>query len=331
MTMAALIGGVGFAAPVAAEPPISDAERLLSVIKSVAPESLDNAAFTKSTVDQAATYASELTAIKVPRSATEPLRLSGLNRDLEISLPFAEQTSEATIGRDGIAAFDHNNGSTTVPIVQRDGSLQVLTVIDAAKAPTRYDYEISVPMGGSMELLENGAVLITDSSRNFRGVIAPPWAKDVRGTALPTRYEIAGNTLTQIVEHTSATEYPVVADPWMGIQLFTNFWQGQWRGQPTYNGTVTPGGNLILGGGGGVGGYVAGGIIFRANGWDEWKSRFGASAMTNYATIGQQYNCHVMAGQIGLIFTGPYNLERAQTSFPNWGPTAWSHHCNWTP
>jgi len=30
--------------------------------------------------------------------------------------------------------------------------------------------------------------------------------------------------------------------------------------------------------------------------------------------IGTQ--CHVMAGQLGLLFTGPYNLERTQTNLP---------------
>lgn len=179
-----------------------------------------------------------------------------------------------------------------------------------------------------MELLKNGAVLITDSTGSFMGVIAPPWAKDATGKSLPTNYEIAGSTVTQVVEHTSATEYPVVADPWMGIQLFTSFWRGSWRGDWTYNATVTAGGNAVLGGGGGVGGYVAGGIVFRANGWDEWKSYFGSNAMTNKATIGQQYNCHVMAGQMGLLFTGPYNIERAQPNYANWGPTAVWHHCN---
>lgn len=329
VTVAALVAGVGFAAPAAAEDPGVEAEQLLSVIESVAPDVLENTASTESTVDDAATYSSELTTVEVPRSADEALSLSGLNRDLQISLPFAEQASDAIITDDGITSFDNNNGSTTVPIVHEDGSLQLLTVIEGPDAPTRYDYEISVPKGGSMDLLESGAVLITDASGNFVGAIVPPWAKDATGKSLPTEYEVNGTTVTQVVEHAQGTKYPVVADPWLGIQLFKFWWTGSWRGDITYNATVTDAGAVVLGGGGGVGGYVAGGIVFRANGWAEWTSRW--PAITNKATLGQQFNCHVMAGQIGLLFTGPYNLERAQTNLPSWGNSVFSHHCNWTP
>lgn len=179
-----------------------------------------------------------------------------------------------------------------------------------------------------MELLENGSVLITDSSDNFVGAVSPPWAKDAVGTLLPTHYEIEGETLTQVVEHAAGISYPVVADPWLGVRLFYNFYRSNWRGDYTYNGTVTAVGSAILGGGGGVGGYLAGGIVFRDSGWAEWKALW--PAITNKATLRQQYDCHVMAGQIGLLFTGPFNLERAQTNLPSWGNNVYSHHCNWT-
>ncbi|WP_315636676.1 MULTISPECIES: hypothetical protein [Microbacterium] len=47
------------------------------------------------------------------------------------------------------------------------------------------------------------------------GGFFPAWAKDAAGNDVPTHYELAGNTLTQVVEHEELTEgqYPVVADP----------------------------------------------------------------------------------------------------------------------
>lgn len=42
--------------------------------------------------------------------------------------------------------------------------------------------------------------------------IAPPWAKDANGKALPTKYRIERNTLTQTVDTAGAT-FPIVADP----------------------------------------------------------------------------------------------------------------------
>lgn len=44
------------------------------------------------------------------------------------------------------------------------------------------------------------------------GSIAAPWAVDASGNAVPTSFEVAGNTVTQVVEHAGAV-YPVTADP----------------------------------------------------------------------------------------------------------------------
>jgi hypothetical protein len=324
-----LLAGPAFAGSATAEEPSSDLDQLLSVIDSVAPESLESVAATESTVDEAVTYSTELTTVEVPRAADEVTTLGGLKHDLQISLPFAEQASDGVVGDDGITVFDNLNSSVTVPIVHEDGSLQILTVIEAAGAPTRYDYNISVPTGGSMQMLENGGVLVTDTGGHFVGAIAPAWAKDASGNSLPTRYEIDGETLTQIIEHTAATEYPVVADPWLGVRLFNSILRGTWRGDYTYNATMTTAGIVILSGGGSVGGYLAGQAVFRGDGWTEWVTSW--PAITNKPTLQQQYNCHVLGGAAALPFTGAYNLERAQTNRPNWPLDVSSHHCNWTP
>jgi hypothetical protein len=82
----------------------------------------------------------------------------------------------------------NDKGSATVLVVREEGSVQIFTVIEEA--------------------------------------IVPPWAKDATGQSLPTHYEIKGQTRTQIVDHLAATEYPVVEDAWLGIQLFTNLTRG---------------------------------------------------------------------------------------------------------
>lgn len=65
--------------------------------------------------------------------------------------------------------------------------------------------------GTQLLLLDNGSVSVSDGE-NFLGGIDVPWAVDADGRSLPTRYEISGSTLTQIVDTTGAT-FPVVADP----------------------------------------------------------------------------------------------------------------------
>lgn len=53
-------------------------------------------------------------------------------------------------------------------------------------------------------------------------------AVDANGAAVPTRYEIDGTTLTQVVETDARTAYPVVADPscwwwvWTGTACAAN-------------------------------------------------------------------------------------------------------------
>ena len=49
------------------------------------------------------------------------------------------------------------------------------------------------------------------------GVFDVPWAYDAAGLIVPTRYEIDGSTLTQVVEHSSSFAYQVVANPPSGV------------------------------------------------------------------------------------------------------------------
>ena len=45
------------------------------------------------------------------------------------------------------------------------------------------------------------------------GTFQTPWAKDASGALVPTHYIVQGSTLIQQVDVTSATTFPVVADP----------------------------------------------------------------------------------------------------------------------
>jgi len=316
------------AAPAAAQATESPADNRIEAIAAVVPEGVTGDELVSVDSDSL-NYSANDAVVEVPRSIDENATLTTSERSVQVALPFSDQAAEAAVTSDGIAVFDNENLSATVPTVHDDGSLQIFTVIDGPQAPTRYEYDITTAAGSTLTLVEGGGVVITDSVGNFAGAVTPPWAKDADGHALPTHYEVAGSTLTQVVDHSAATSYPVVADPWLGIQLFTGFTSAaRWKGDIVYQASVTGAGSLVLGGGGGVGGYLAGGAVFRSNGWAEWTSRW--PAITNKATLKQQYDCHVMAGNLGLFATGPYNLERAQSNFANWGPTVVSHHCNWT-
>jgi hypothetical protein len=329
---------LGLAVPAHAEDePSSD---VVSVLSDITSESTSPITDVLENVAQVATDSVGDTAIdadiggvniSVPTDPSDPVSLeSSTGNVITIELPFADVAAKAEVVAEGVVSYDNNNSSITAPVVKDDGSLQVTTIIQDASAPTEYAYELTIPQGATASLADDGNVVFLGFDGTFVGGVTPAWAKDANGVSVPTHYVVVGTTLTQVVEHTGGDfAYPVVADPWLWTQLFNSFYRGSWHGDYTYNGTVTLGGAIILSGGGGIGGHALGVTVFLTAGWDEWKAKW--AAITNKSTLRQQYECHVVGGIYTLPFTGPYNLERAQTNRPNWPVDVVRHHCNWTP
>lgn len=264
--------------------------------------------------------------LTLPSDTSTPVTIQGEDTTLEFTLPASEASAAAEVVGSDSVAYDNNDGSYTVPIVGDTGDLQVNTVVSSADAPTTYDYTFEFPAGFTSH--ENdGALVFLSAESELLLMMAPPWAKDANGADVPTHYELNGTTVTQVVEHDDNYAYPIVADPWLGIQLFGGFYQGTWNGDKTYNATVTPQAVLALGLGGGVIGEVLFRAVMNDSGWKEWTKKW--PAVTNKSTIKQQFACHVQAGIIGLPFTGTYNLERARVNRSDWMSHVWSHRCNW--
>lgn len=319
---------LGLAVPVAASADDGADEEALEAVDAVAPDVLADAADILSATSAAIEYAAGGTVVEVPLSPDVASTMSLDGIEVAVSLPFGDVAQDGELVDDGVVVVDNGNSSATVPVARQDGGLQILTVIEGPEAPTRYDYRLTLEGGGSAAMREDGAIFLADGEGAFAGVIAPAWAKDANGVVVRTWYEIEGTIITQVVEHDASTAYPVVADPWMGIQLFSGSRQGRWRGAPTYNASVTVAGLLVLSGGGaGIGNYLIGQQIFRTNGFDEWASRW--SDMRVYGTLRSQFDCHVAAGAIGVRWTGEYNLERATPNRYPWPAGVLQHHCNW--
>ncbi|MFT3876539.1 MAG: hypothetical protein QM708_08980 [Propioniciclava sp.] len=226
-----------------------------------------------------------------------------------------------------------DSGATTVPILRNDGSLQINTVIETASAPQRYSYDLQLPTGGKATL-EGGIVIITNAAGEFLSAVAPAWAKDAQGRSVPTHYELDGATLTQVVEHSAAVSYPVVADPWFGIWLFDGFrraWHTRERGYK-YTAALTPWGWAVYTG---VAtplpapaiGVVYGNRMVRWHGWNEWKQRM--LGQSPPATMEQQYACHVVGGYNVWKAGLHWDLETWRPSKPDWLGNMVGHGCNW--
>lgn len=226
---------------------------------------------------------------------------------------------EAVISDDGTAVWTSDAGYSTAPLPQSDGSVQIITVIERADAPENYTFVLN--LDGGLTLVPDvgsGAVQILDVAGEYAGSVAPPWAYDASGDPVPTHFEINGNELVQIVNHSADDfDYPITADPYLGRQLF------QWISVDHYNNDIRV--NLQPT----DFGRRSAPWVMTGAGWSE-ATNWGGSVpgyLNSKATLRQQFDCHAF----GNAAAGVWNLERFR---PNrtvdwtWGVV--QHHCNWT-
>lgn len=91
--------------------------------------------------------------------------------------------------------------------------VQTLIEIPDMQSPTEFDFTIDAPPGSTLEKQVDGSIFILDGSGLPTALIDVPWAVDADGVAVPTSFRVAGNTVTQTIETSSDTAFPVVADP----------------------------------------------------------------------------------------------------------------------
>lgn len=141
---------------------------------------------------------------------------TGREQILELTLP--GDSAQAT-------AFDNlefgvtaGSGYTTAIEDSGSGTFRALVEIKSADAPTTYAF--SLGDGTEAVPLEDGGISVRDAAGHLLGIFEPAWAVDARGDAIPTWYEVRGATLIQHIGFTSATAFPVVADPFWIPALF---------------------------------------------------------------------------------------------------------------
>lgn len=173
---------------------------------------------TTSDSDSAIKAATAGTTVDIPKDASDGVSIGatdGSKPVIDISLPNASSAKDATTVAPGTVAYAGNNGSAEAVQATEDGGVRMLTVIDNPNAPTSYDYKVTVPNGGHIELATDGSALILDNTGQVLAGVASPWAKDAKGTPIQTYFTTDGQTLTQHVLHNvKGVVYPVTADPW---------------------------------------------------------------------------------------------------------------------
>jgi hypothetical protein len=291
---------VGAASPAMAADPIDDLSTL-EIVESATPgtENADVLAVQESanTEDYFADIPERDTVITIPGDASAGVALDQGGDVVTVGLPNASEAARGIADADGLVHFDNTDGSTTVPLVREDGVVQITTLIETASAPTVYEYPITVADGGQLVDAGGGFFAVLDEAGQPAAMIDPAWAKDANGRDVPTRYEQQGNTLVQVVEHSSDFAYPVVADPAVRGNLITNV-KLSWSSYGTTVG-VTP-----------RSGWA---ITPFSNWWAEYK--LWVSAQYEGNKFYNQLRCHVDIAP----FKSPWNLDawRPDVSYSN--------------
>lgn len=152
--------------------------------------------------------------VDIPADASQGVGLTAGDFSLKIGLPDADEASTAARASGGATAYP-SEGDSANAVVPVRGGVQLLSVIESQDAAETYSYPLTLPAGHLLESTADGGAQVVDERGTVKVLFEPAWAKDAAGVSVPTHYEVEGSTLTQVVEHRSASDisYPVVADP----------------------------------------------------------------------------------------------------------------------
>lgn len=140
--------------------------------------------------------------------------------------------TRALVGDDSVngkRAASSEMGINYVTLVSDDG-FSVLIEVASVNSGSEFAFDIGLPDGASLILTDEGSVDVLGDDRYTIGSFESPWALDVNGNNVATRFEVAGNTITQIIETDESTAYPVVADPrftwgWVTGTVYFDKWE----------------------------------------------------------------------------------------------------------
>ncbi|MDN4614151.1 DUF2599 domain-containing protein [Leifsonia sp. F6_8S_P_1B] len=226
------------------------------------------------------------------------LSLSDSSTGIEVGVGLPEETSTGRpeVADDGTVVYraDPGSGVDVAAQVVEDGSVRIQTVIDSASAPHEFTYPLDLPEGAVLSMTADGGVVATAPGGDFLLGIRPPWAKDAEGRDVPTSYRLDGDSLVQSVASPDSAQYPMVADPWLGIALIDKVSKA-WISGKGYRYSVFP----TWWGRGGAG------ALARWAAWSEAKSKGG---IPQTATLENQFLCHYDYRPL-TTFKSSWNLE----------------------
>lgn len=315
-------------APASAEPPLEYINATLSAI----PEVIIDESVPLEVDPGTGDVWNEERTVSIGADSSGLVSVETLEDTLGIKLPVEHSDMLEFTDSSELASWEDDDGVTFTPLVKPEGDVQVNTIIPNSDAPRQYVYDLMIPDYASVEET-GGAHLFLDADGQMVAGLAPAWAVDANGAPVPTHFEIDGKTVTQTVDFSTTTAFPVVADPFLGKKLFKSIGTKYGKYYGVYTNVVTLnlstwGWAVYTGVGGGVAGVAAGQIILNTNGWNEALAKGGTvkTQLQSKSSMRQQFSCHAL----GAIAAGTWELE---TFRPNrtksWTFGVGTHHCNW--
>jgi hypothetical protein len=134
-----------------------------------------------------------------PDPTAAPAKTSGLR------VPTADG---ATLG---ITPSDPPNSHAR--ITADEANDRYLITAQDSQAPDAYQFTLSMPAGAHAVLNRAGGVDVIDPHGQVSQALAAPWAYDAAGNPVPTYFTVQGSTLTQHIQPSANSLYPILADP----------------------------------------------------------------------------------------------------------------------
>lgn len=165
--------------------------------------------------DSAIIVATSRTSVTIPKDPRDAATMTAHQQThaIAISIHSREHAKNAAkINRSTVVYQGTDVGASTAVQAMTAGGLRFMTVISGPDAPRDYLFDINLPPGARIVLVDNGALRIVTAEGSPIASIDEPWAVDADGRSLPVSYSTARSRLTMHVDHRRAA-YPVVADP----------------------------------------------------------------------------------------------------------------------
>jgi len=121
---------------------------------------------------------------------------------------------EGSLLPDGLTTlYDGEASATSVAVQPVETGARALVLVEDESAPEAFDFEVEGDTA-RLEANADGTVTAYDAADMPIATTRSPWAVDAEGKDVPTRFQVDGTTLRQVVDHRDGNwAYPITADP----------------------------------------------------------------------------------------------------------------------